>query len=975
MNRKHVSKVGKYIGMACLLFVCGIVQSCRDEYFYDDQEPDFIGASIYDYLAGHEEEKFTLLLQVIEDLGYKNVLKTTGSKTLFVANDAAFLKGIKEEWGFDSYEQLTSAHKRVILYGAMLDNAYLLEMLSKMPSSGSNSEPTPGQCLRRVTSAAVTDTIGLFYYKDLPQANPDWDVFRDKGVRLALDATRPMLSHFIKEQLDMKNITERDLQIVVGNPAASISDIYIFDKKVLSDKDRNGNNRSDVVCKNGYVHQLEGLLIPPSNMAEELRQNGDLGALDKLSVSAVINNEAFDTTTLLFSRILDRFAVPVPLDENNDIVKTFNRLYNEGRDPEPIFVKQYYAESGSSGKLDSYVDLNDVRHEAVGKLRFDPGWNAYSEGSGNKELNMAAILAPSDRALVSYFSEGSGKGLVERYGKEVSNKNQMGGLIQAIDSIPLNVINALVNNHMQVSFTGTVPSKFAYIMDDARDDMNVNEKNLIKTLMANNGVVYVMDTLYSPARYISVISPIMLEDSLRIFNKFIEDEGYASYLLSMDNDFTVVTTSDSKMIYYSPYSEVEKKTTRNADKFKVSVADDGTLSFSTLACTYTPETYDSLTNTYADLKEGKAAEGIASALMKEVLEYNILLGDVNSETDSKSGRKYYMSKGYGTVMVNRDAEGQVVGIAGGRERQNGTMIPVSKSHKQENGYTLQLETSMIQPPTQSVYEVLENRSDAGEEFSEFFALLLPDESVLAMLLGPKKEGDEWNEYMVFENKKVRMFDTYHYSVYVPTNEAMEDAYAKGLPTWADLKAECDSINKLPNGALKDSLKANLKAGADLIISFARYHFQDNSVYVDNPPHALATDMGGGNFEYDYDVNYETSSLNDVTNRFNTVLVQSAEHNGKQTIAVRGYFGEPENTPLADCEKVCYVINTNPEDENKLYNVMTRDIQFSGETVATSSYAVVHQIDGFLAYGGDGGIYDAEKDVFVRRVKVAKNEDK
>lgn len=973
MNRKHVSKVGKYISMACLLFVCAMVQSCRDEYFYDDREPDFIGASIYDYLSDSKNGDFTLFLRVIEDLSYKDVLKTTGSKTLFVADDEAFMTGIKNKWGFDSYEQLTNAHKRMILYGAMLDNAYLLEMLSKMQSSGANAEPTPGQCLRRVTSASVTDTIGLFYYEDLPQANPDWMAFQDRGVRLALDATRPMMLHLIQEQLEMKNITERDLQVIVGDDAARISDIYIFDKKVIKDK-------SDVVCKNGYVHQLSGLLIPPSNMAEELRQNGDIAEFDKLSVSAVINNEKFDSTTQIFSRILDRFAVPVPLNENNDIVKTFNRLYNADREPEQIFVKQYYAESGSSGKLDAYVDFNDVRHEAVGKLRYDPGWNAYSEGGGNKELNMAAILAPSDKALVSYFSEGSGKGLIDRYGKEVPNKNQMSGLIQAIDSIPLDVVNALANNHMQTSFNGTVPSKFAYIMDDARDDMHVSEDNHIKTMVANNGVVYVMDTLYSPARYISVISPIMLEESLRIFNDFIEQEGYASYLLSMDNDFTVVTTSDNSMIYYSPYSEIKVTSgAREADKFKATINEEGNLAIVSLACTYTPETYDTLTNTYADFKEGKEG-AVSAALRKEILEYNIVLGNVNSKEDCDSRRKYYMSKGFGSVMVGRNSDGVVTSIAGGRERQNGTMIPVTSSFKQENGYTLQLGTSMIQPPTQSVHDVLYNRSDAGDVFSDFYALLWPSESVMTMLLNSEKKN-EWDKYRVFdkENMLVRMFDTYHYTVYVPTNESMAEAHAKGLPTWEDLEAECDSIKKLPNGVLKDSLMLNLEAGADLILNFVRYHFQDNSVFADNPRHTLATDIGDvdgdgeRDYEYKYKVNYETSSLNNETNRFNTVLVQSAERNGKQTIAVRGDFGEDEDASLAACKNVCYVVNDDPDAENKLYNIMTRDIQFSGKSVATSSYAVVHQIDGFLVYGGEGGIYDAEKDVFIRRVKVTKEE--
>ena len=238
MNKKHYSKVGKYISMACLLFVCAMVQSCRDEYFFDDTAPDFVGPSIYDYLDG--QGNFTYFLKVVDDLDYDEVLDRTGSKTLFVADDVAFMKGIKEEWGFDEYSQLTPAHKRIILKNAMLDNAYLLEMLSKMQSTGVNAEPIPGQCLRQESSAAVTDTIGLFTYRDLPKNNPDWEIFREGNVRLALDATQPMMLHFIEEQLYQKNITEDDLQVLVGDESAQLSDIYIFDKKVLLEKDENG---------------------------------------------------------------------------------------------------------------------------------------------------------------------------------------------------------------------------------------------------------------------------------------------------------------------------------------------------------------------------------------------------------------------------------------------------------------------------------------------------------------------------------------------------------------------------------------------------------------------------------------------------------------------------------------------------------------------------------------------------------------
>ena len=369
-------------------------------------------------------------------------------------------------------------------------------------------------------------------------------------------------------------------------------------------------------------------------------------------------------------------------------------------------------------------------------------------------------------------------------------------------------------------------------------------------------------------------------------------------------------------------------------------------------------------------------------MRKAILEYNILLGNVNAKQDRDDRRKYYMSKGYGTVMVERDAEGMVNAIAGGRERQNGAMIPVSNSYEQKNGYALQLGSSMIQPPTQSVYDVL----GGNEEFIEFFELCTSiDPDVMKMLLGAETSKNEWDKYRIFDKKEnlVRMFNTYHYTVYVPTNAAMEEAYEKGLPTWEDLLVECDSINKVQNQALKDSLKANLKAGADLIINFLRYHFQDNSVYVDNPRHALATDIGDTdgdgkrNYSYDYKVFYETSSQDEITKQFNSVLVQSAEHNGKQTIAVRGDFGESEELALDACANVCYVVNADPASENKHYNVMTRDIQFNGTSgdVATSSYAVVHQIDGFLVYGGTNGIYDAEEGQFVRRVNLSKNEDK
>lgn len=955
MNKKHVSKVGKYIGMACLLFVCATVQSCRDEYYFDDTAPSHVGPSIYEYLEG--EGVFTHFLQVINDLDYDEVLRRTGSKTLFVADDKAFMEGIDRVWGYKEYKQLTEAQKRIILYSAMLDNAYLLEMLSKMQSTGANAEPVPGQCLRRVTSASLADTVPLLSYKDLPKNNKEWTKFETGTIRLALDASSTMMTHFIEDQLYMKNINEHDLRLLVGDPAASLSDIYVYDKKVIRAK-------SDVICKNGYVHQLEGLLIAPSNMAEELRLNGLRSDGTDVLEGGNANLDDLASSTMLFSRLLDRFAVPKPIvDENNDFVKDFKTVYKKYAE-DKLYEKKYYVE----GSFTEYED-EDGTHQAVATLLFDPGWNAYTAGTTDKEQDMAAIFAPSDKAVVEYFTTGRGQALLKQYAQGIKDKNIWdinGALVEAIDSIPVDIIQPLVRNHMQMSFNTTVPSKFKYMVDDARDEMKVLEKDIQKIMLANNGVVYVMDTLYSPARYNSVLAPVMLNDTLSIFNKEIKSLQYDKYLLSMGNKFTLIVTSDAGLVYYDPYSDKKQNDHTYEVKDKeakgyrfIGNIEDEILVVTAQQIQYDRSKYDANTNTYSVMTDVKNQTGNVDNLFKEILEYNILLEDVNAENDRNKRKQYYMAKGYGTVKVERDAEGFVNAISGGREIQNNAKIPVTNSTEMNNGYAIQLDGSLIQPPTQTVFDVLSD----NEEFASFNELCDPTTEVLAYFLGSETNDNtkEWNKYRVFYNqidqhKLVRLFDTYHYTVYVPSNEAMDRAHEQGLPTWDDL---ADMIEGW-NGETNDSLRNVIKTGADLITKFVRYHFQDNSVFVDNVPHVLKVDKGldaSGNrvYEEQTEVTYETSSFNEERNRFSTVLVSTDET--KNTISVRGDFGENEDA------NVCYVIKEDGK-ENVLYNVMVREIEYSGSSISTSSYAVVHLLDNFLVYGGEGGIYDADKKEFI-----------
>ena len=142
-----------------------------------------------------------------------------------------------------------------------------------------------------------------------------------------------------------------------------------------------------------------------------------------------------------------------------------------------------------------------------------------------------------------------------------------------------------------------------------------------------------------------------------------------------------------------------------------------------------------------------------------------------------------------------------------------------------------------------------------------------------------------------------------------------------------------------NEITRDSLA--LKSDVELVRHFVKYHFQDNSVFVDNVRHEILVD--GEEPAKDYvGETYETSALDVNTNKFCRVLVKT----DKQKT-------DPHyNT--------CYVVNTESADENVLFNVMTRDMEFKGDYVYTSSYAVVHQIDGFLA---NEVIFDAETNKF------------
>ena len=971
---KHHGKIREISVFAALLFLCVGVQSCKDPYLLDDEEPDWLGASIYDYMQ--EKGNFTYFLKVIDDLNYTEVLSKTGSKTLFAADDEAFMKGIKDAWGLTSYSQLSDAQKKVILYNSMLDNAYLLEMMSSSAASGTDAEVQEGRCLRQVTSANIVDTIGRYAGNELPQNNPFWDRYREKGIRLALDGTNFLMVHFLEEQLYQNNITLNDLEILFNHRYGgkiTADDAFIFDKRVIN---------QNVTCKNGYVHQLDGLLIPPSNMAEEIRRN---------------------PKTKLFSRLLDRFAVPV---YNAQLSSDYNRLYHYGDDAnaERVYEKRYFTSTRNRNATGDYLDFmdDDQRTRAAkGSLYFDPGWNSFTSGvGGSVEADMGAMFVPNDETLEEYFRTGKGKALIERYGIRADGNRisiaDRKGLEEAVDSIPMDVIQALLRNVMKSTFNATVPSKFESIMNDARESMKIEVAHIDECMITNNGVVYVTKEVYSPARYVAVIAPVMLGETTQAAYWAINSYEYDKYLLAMDSYFSLIVPSEGAMRYDDVSSLRDPNPTCYIFHYEPPVG-------SKKASVYAEQwTYDKATGELLEQKANLTNATRIKNLLEQMMEYYIIVGDF------EDGNKYHMAKGYGTVKVEYGSQTRtrvrngvteevpvVDRVYGGHEIEIDTTgvdtgLPIGEMYIQENGVTYRLDAGMIQPPTQSVYKVLSDPV-RHEDFNEFFQLCQTSDAVVELVGARNEKGqidpDSTKKFLIFENANgldynIHTFNTYHYTVYVPTNDAILDACERGLPTWDVLEEEAEEVNdeianvadletqieELQNAlALKisnnepdtavvrkqiDDLQAtvdqknaqittrkkDIEKRAMLIIDFVKYHIQDNSVYVDEKPHQMVE----GNNVYTV-VNYETASLDNLTKRFSKVTVETKEspYSTHPTISVKGDIDEIDNT--------CYVINSGKEGQD--YNIMTRDIEFASPNalvnIETSSYAVVHQIDNYL----------------------------
>jgi len=510
------------------LVLAGLTTSCIDKYeeVDADSRPSWLGESIYAELknpAGHGvlTGTFNNYLRLIDDLGYNEVLANTGSKTVFPANDEAFDRFFKSnDWGVKSYEELSVAQKKLLLYSSMLDNALLLGLLPN--ASNGDSEVLKGQALKHATNVSIIDTVQFISGSGNENIRPDgmpannsyWQRYYDKGIHVVSDATRPMMVHLTREYMlangILTNGEESDFAIITGEPYTE-GTAYVFNDRVL---------KGDITCQNGYIHQMQDVIVPPGNMAQVLRRKDN---------------------TKLFSRILDYFAVPY-YDEST--TKNYNDWAQLNNKPQidSIFQLRYLSTRSQGGETLNRDPNRQTKSSDI-ILGFDPGWNQYHPAVANAGqrdisiMDMATIFVPSDEAVKKYFLQGgAGAYLIDIYGNYKFAENNEAHLTENIDSLHSKnpqVLTAFAKNLMRATFAGTVPSKFETVTNDASELLGVTKNNIARTAdgkyditIANNGALYVLNDLIAPDEYQAVLAPASVYPDLRVMNWAIQDRSY-----------------------------------------------------------------------------------------------------------------------------------------------------------------------------------------------------------------------------------------------------------------------------------------------------------------------------------------------------------------------------------------------------------------------------------------------------------------
>ena len=956
-----MKKLFLYASLLCISLV-----SCKKEYLVPEGElPSWLGESIYKELqqSSQLEGTFKTYCRLIDDLGYAEVLGKTGSKTIFPANDEAFerfFKGGNNKFGASSYDELTHSQKAELLFSTMLDNAILVGTLSNKQNSTGNM--LQGQLIKHGTNMRTSYAVTPLAVQNMPANNPYFSRFEKEGrnsILAVYDNTVAPMVHLTGEYMLNNNMTvtgdDNDFKILTGSDYEDGA-AYVFDRKII---------KSDVVCQNGYIHQLDEVLVNPGNMAEILRSGSD---------------------TKYLSRILDYYSFP-----QADL--TLTTQYNEaaGNSQDTVFAIRYLSKNSQRAELSQPVRGMTVSDKQL--LDFDPGWNYYNPtkkgGSTDDEAEIAAILAPDDHAIEDYFLN-EGKYILKNLGDpnlEITAANLNAHLDAVYNSDP-SVFASILNNVMKGYLTKTVPSTFSTVQNDAFEFLDVTKEDILRksdgnydVTIANNGVIYKMNKVFGPKLYNSVLGPASVYKDMRTMGEMLNDHQTTAgtpsklgadmyyYLLSMKARYALFVPTDDEMqfIVIDPTSVKDEDGLKGL-RFRFEPTENGSFHVLVKKYAYIEGPYNQLSSyvEIAGAREENIESGNYNSQIKDLLDYcTIVLAD-STETGKGNaeyglyGNRFYKTKHGGVVVVDKDEKK----VAGGLQLSNpaywSNITEIfdanSADAKIENGTVYRLDFP-IQPTITSVKETLErsefydknaNYGDGGVNAPDYDHFLNFCEEfnndALYTFAGIISENDKQEQinsklkaYRVIDsNENWGMLSSYNYTIYAPTYEAMVQAQQNmELPTWKKVLAivnDWESVKDQYGFTSKSDASAYVKKQLEKMAKFVRYHTQNSSLFADYV------------FK-NYDLNTGKTEPEPSFSTFCSNTLGIA-----QTLTVTGGNYQLNVT---DAAKRTVTINASSDTANMIARDITTTTNGSYKSIETSAFVTVHGITAPLCYNNDG----------------------
>lgn len=859
--------------------------SCEDEILTG--QPTWLGESIYEQLQQYGNYKTTLRL--IDSLGYTSVLSQTGSKTLFVADDDAWDRWFKDNnWGVKEFKDLSKAQMKLLFNNAMINNAYLIELMSNV----SGDPIGPGQCMRRETASTIYDSVARMMPDEMPQTVA-WNKHRSKsnGIILMRDGTSKPMIHFLPAYMQRNKISDGDLSRLTNGKATSTAEAWINGVKVIE---------RDITCKNGYIHKVAEVIEPTTNMAEIINQ---------------------DPRMSRWSQLLNRFSAPY---YSASISDNYNRLYNPGGEKDSVFVMKYYSDWSATGKLNTDPDGEQVEYT----LPFDPGWNQFIyEAPASSGITMhydaGTMIVPTDSILDLWFQ----------------NSALYSEFDQCWDSVPDNLVQELLSVNMVETFSDKVPSKFSNVLNDAQLPLGIEEGDILESFIGCNGVVYLVNReVYTPSAYSSVAFPAMVrhESTMSIINWAIDKLDFKPYLNSMDSYYSLFLPTDSAMKYYldpTYYGEPQQYLIEFYYD-KKPATEELNVKARRWTCTVDIDGSGQVKITKERQVDSNIGANTVTDLLEDMMNQLIVVENV------ENGYKYYKTKGGSFVEVeNAYPNSKNMIVKGGWQMSNGASIPVIETYDMtKDGNGKSYEVSMMAPlgAAKSVYQTLTEK----EEFADFLALLnggdprnAKGDLLIASMGGSKNDQYRCSNFSG-GNKNVSLFENYNYTVYVPSNNAIQDLIKEGyLPTWDDFDAAYEIyMSDETSQEEKDEANIRMDVIKERIHNFVRYHIQDNALIIGGVP---GKDPDG---DYMETVDYETMMINPETRRFYSLQVTNKDQSLK---VVDGMNVEHEVVPALS-NNICREYWLTQED--------ARSDNPYDRTIYMDSDIIVHLItEGALSY--------------------------